>query len=249
MLPELIACTTADGERIAAALLPPARPDGSLVLVCPGFFKSKNTATFQRLARRLLDPWAVLTMDFRGHGDSSGRFAFSAREAADVAAVLAWARPRYQRIGIVGFSLGAAAAILAAGDEPAQIRSLIAVSAPAAFEDIEFKWWTPEAIRRGLQGLERGVGCRPGHPWAKKVRPLDRIGALAGVPVLVLHGTHDVIVGLRHSERLFEAAAQPKQFDVIAGGSHAEAMFRDDPEGFGARLRSWFERTLRDGAP
>ena len=60
----------------------------------------------------------------------------------------------------------------------------------------------------------------------------------------MIHGTRDVIVGVAHSRYLYAAAAEPKQLQIIEGGSHAEALFRDDPEGFLNLITPWFARTL-----
>ena len=221
---------------------------GTAVIICPGFFQSKDTVTFQRMSRALAGRFDVLAMDFRGHGKSSGLYTFSAREGADLEAVLAFARVRYQRIGVVGFSLGAAIAINTVSRHPDQVRSLIAVSAPSTFEQIEFKWWTPEAMRTGMQGLEPGAGCRPGNPLLKKARPIERAPRLAPLPILFIHGTRDVIVGVEHSRRLFAAASEPKRLEIIEGGSHAEALFRDDPQRFSDLVNEWLAQTL-DPAP
>jgi pimeloyl-ACP methyl ester carboxylesterase len=186
-------------------------------------------------------------MDFRGHGRSSGLYTFSAQEGADLDAVLDWARARYARIGVLGFSLGAAIAINTLSRNRDRIRSLIVVSAPCAFEEIEFRWWTPEAMRRGLLGLEWGAGCRPGNPWLKKERPIERVPALSPIPILLIHGTRDVIVDVEHSRRLYAAAQEPKQLEIVEGGSHAEALFRDDSTRFNRLVNAWFERTLLAG--
>ena len=211
----------------------------TVLVICPGFFQSKETATFQQLARVLADGQDVLCMDFRGHGSSSGLFTFSAREDAELEAVLAWAKARYPRVLVMGFSLGGAIAINTVSRQRQGIGGLIAVSAPAAFEDIEFKFWTPQAIRTGLRGLGRGAGCRPGNPFLKKRRPVEQVARLEGIPLLFIHGTRDAIVGIRHSRRLFTAAKEPKQLELIEGGSHAEALFRDDPRGFEALVSAW----------
>ena len=152
--------TTADHVTISFDCVGEGRHDTALLL-CPGFFKSKETPTFQRLARALAEEHDVLAMDFRGHGRSGGHFTFSAREHEDLAVVLEFAQARYRRIGVMGFSLGAAIAINTLSRNRERVCSLIAVSAPSAFEEIEFKFWTPEAMRTGLQGLEPGAGCRP----------------------------------------------------------------------------------------
>ena len=210
------------------------------VIICPGFFQSKDTATFQRLSAALAAEHDVLAMDFRGHGRSSGLYTFSAREGADLDAVLGWAAERYRRISVLAFSLGAAIAINTVSRHKDRIQSLIAVSAPSAFEDIEFKFWTPEAMRTGMQGLEAGAGCRPGQPWLPKERPIDNVQRLAGLPILFIHGTRDVIVGVQHSHRLHAVAGEPKRLEIIDGGSHAEALFRDDPQGFTRFVSAWW---------
>lgn len=237
--------STADGERIAFCHRhEPGRE--TAIVVCHGFFKSKETSVFRRLSDRLASAHDVVTMDFRGHGRSSGWYTFSVREGADLEAVLRWARPRYRHLGLIGFSLGAAIAINTVARHPESIRSLIAVSAPAVFREIEFKWWTLEAIRRGIRGLRPGAGCRPGSFWLKKDRPLDNVAALS-VPVLFVHGTRDMIVDARHSRRLFEAAREPKRLEIVEGGSHAEALFQDDPDGFVRLIERWWSETLPAG--
>lgn len=235
--------TTADGVRISLDLYQQAPGRAAVLIVCPGFFQSKDTPTFQRLAHAFSGDCDVLCMDFRGHGKSSGLFTFSAREPEDLDAAAGWAEARYERIGVLGFSLGAATAITLASRRDG-IRTLIAVSAPSAFEDIEFKFWTPDAIRTGLAGLEPGAGCRPGSPWLDKPRPVDRIPFLAPKPVLLIHGTKDATVLPRHSERLYQAAREPKRLLLIEGGGHGEELFRRHAEQFLPPVRAWLQATL-----
>jgi len=217
----------------------------SAIVICPGFFKSKETVVFQRLSRALAVDYDVVAMDFRGHGRSQGGYTFSAREAADLHAVLSWMRGRYERIGLLGFSMGGAIAIDAASRMPYRIAGIAAVSAPAAFEDVEFKFWTLRALRGGLEGLEPGAGFRPGNPFLRKPRAVERLASLPPIPLLFIHGTRDAIVGVGHSRRLFEAARDPKRLEIIESSGHAEALFRRDPEPFLRLLQDWFRESLR----
>ena len=161
--------------------------------------------------------------------------------------MLEWAGGRYAGLGVLGFSMGAAIAINTLARSRGKVQSLAAVSGPASFEQVEFKWWTPEAMRTGLDGLEPGAGCRPGSVWLKKERPLDHVARLSPMPVLFVHGTRDAIVGVEHSRRLYAAASEPKRLEIIEGGSHAEALFRDDPEGFMRVVSEWLSATLPPG--
>lgn len=234
--------STADGVRISFDLSRGVGGDAVLV-ICPGFFQSKETPTFQRLAGALSVDCDVVCMDFRGHGRSSGGFTFSAREQQDLDAVLDWLGGRYARVGLLGFSLGGATAIHVASHRKG-IRSLIVVSAPTAFEKIEFRFWTPQAVRTGLRGMEPGAGFWPGNPWAKKERPIDRIKNVSPVPVLLIHGTGDRTVLHRHSEQLHQAAGEPKRLILIEGGGHAEELFRQKPEQFLPPVQEWLRTTL-----
>lgn len=222
----------------------------TVLIICPGFFQSKDTPTFRRLSQALAREHHVIAMDFRGHGRSGGWYTFSAQEGLDLEAVLRWARERYERIGLVGFSLGAAIMIQTVSRVRERVQSLIAVSAPCAFESIELKWWTPDAVRTGLHGLEPGAGCRPGPLWLPKLDPLACVPRLAPVPILFIHGTRDAIVGVDHSRRLYAAASEPKRLEILEGGSHAEALFRDGSEDFCRLVSGWWADTLRhDGSP
>ena len=219
---------TRDGIRISIHLYH-QEEEAELLIISPGFFKSKETLIFQRMARALAVNRAVLCMDFRGHGRSGGLYTFSALESADLQAVLVFARERYQRIGILGFSLGGAIAINTLSRFREQVFSLVTVSAPCIFEEIEFKIWGPGVIRRGISCLERGSGCHPGNPFLEKERPLDHVGQLGGLPVLIVHGDRDGVVSVKHGQRLFRQAREPKRLEIIRGGGHAEMLFREEP--------------------
>lgn len=229
--------TTSDEVAISVDCYRNGAQERALV-ICPGFFASKETATFRRMAQALATTRDVVTMDFRGHGRSSGSYTFSAKEGADLEAVLQWVQPRYAKIDIMGFSLGAAIAITTIARQSQGIDRVIAVSGPSSFEEIEFKFWTPEAMRIGILEFESGAGCRPGSVFLKKERPVEAIGSLR-LPILLIHGTNDVIISHHHSHRLYAAAQEPKRLTILEGGSHAEALYRDDPRTFLGLVESW----------
>lgn len=234
---------SADGVPVSVDFYRSGERRAALV-VCPGFFKSKETGVFQRLSRALAEEWDVAAMDFRGHGRSGGWYTFSARESADLEAVLGRLQDRYDRIGLLGFSMGGAIAIHAAGRAPQKIRAIATISSPAAFEDVEFRFWTLRALRGGLEGLEPGAGFRPGNPFLRKPRAVDHLPALPPVPVLFVHGTRDAIVGVGHSRRLYAAAREPKRLEILENTGHAESLFRRDPDGFLRLVRDWFRAPL-----
>lgn len=50
-------------------------------------------------------------------------------------------------------------------------------------------------------------------------RSIDKIGALS-MPKLLVHGQKDQVIPIRYGRRLYEAAAEPKEFKVIANAGH-----------------------------
>ncbi len=217
----------------------------AVLIICPGFFQSKETRTFQRLSEDLAKKQSIICMDFRGHGKSGGLFTFSALEHNDIAAVVEFAKNRYQEVEILGFSLGAAAAINYVAEYNI-IQSLVLVSAPSSFEEIEYKFWTPQAIRTGIRGLEPGAGCRPGNLWLKKERPLENIRKITGIPIVFIHGNHDPIVSHHHSERLYQMTHEPKRIVIVEKGGHAEELYRLAPDEFISMARETVQYSLKN---
>lgn len=215
----------------------------SAVVIAPGFFQSKETKTFQMLENDLLEFFDTVCMDFRGHGKSHGFYSFSACEKEDLKAVVDYAKKHYQKIGVLGFSYGGSIAIIEQA-EFKNIDSLVCVSSPMASEEVEFKWWTPDAIRLGIKGLEPGAGVRPGNPFLPKTRPIDVVSLISPTPILFVHGTEDPTVDLRHSRLLYEKAQEPKMLKIFENASHAEEIYRKYPKGFLSVVEDWFSRTL-----
>ncbi|MCL2309381.1 MAG: alpha/beta hydrolase [Proteobacteria bacterium] len=70
------------------------------------------------------------------------------------------------------------------------------------------------------------------------------IGKLAPIPLLLIHGTGDNIVPWQHSERLFALAGEPKQWVLIPGGGHIEAMTTRFGRTYQDLLVNFFDKAL-----
>lgn len=215
--------TADDGTRIAVEHWFTGRADA--VIVAPGFFQSKRTVTFRRIAGIVARRADVVAMDFRGHGDSGGRYHFSSKETDDLACVARYAAAHHARVLVLGFSYGGSIALLTQARHPF-FAGIACVGSPMRHEAIEFQWWRRSSWESGRRSLEAGTGCRIGPPWSPKSAALDAVRRIGGTPLLFVHGSEDRIVYPRHSVRLHDAAAGPKRIRVIAGGGHAEDLFR-----------------------
>ena len=126
---------TSDGLALEGVLHLPASSPSPAVAVCHphplyggDMHNSVVVALCQAAAARGI---AALRFDFRGVGRSEGSFADGVGERADAVAALAHLRQLPDvdgdRLGIVGYSFGAAVALLAADEG---LRAVVAVSTP-----------------------------------------------------------------------------------------------------------------------
>jgi fermentation-respiration switch protein FrsA (DUF1100 family) len=185
--------------------------------------------------------------DFRGHVKSGGVFIWTAHEQKDLRAIIAYAKDsHYEKIGVIGFSLGAAIALIETSDRQ-NIDSVIAVSTPADLGGINYHFWEKDMLedsRLNLGTKGRGKGAGPGNPFLEKIRLIDIVDKVSPTPVLFLHGGKDWLVKPSHSQLLFERAKDPKALSIIKDGGHAERMFDVFPEKFIKICVDRFKKTL-----
>ncbi len=218
----------------------------SVIVLAHGFYNSKKAVLFQEMAENLLDVYDVVVMDYRGHGESEGRFTWSAKEPLDLTAILAFARERYARVGVIGFSMGAAVGLIVAA-QANPMDSLIAVSPPSEFGKIDFHFWKMDimenVVYNVLQEGRIGKGFKAGAFWLKKTKPIEIVAKIK-IPTLFYHGAKDWLVLPWHSKQLYQKAGAFKRIEIIANGTHAEYLFRRDREGTINRFKNWFRETL-----
>jgi len=236
---------TEDGKRIAFYHI--QRGFTKVVIIAHGFYNNKDTILFRGIADAISKEYDVIVFDFRGHGKSSDVFTWTAHEQKDLRAITAYAKANhYAKIGVIGFSLGAAVALIEASCQK-NIDSVIAVSCPADFGGIDFHFWEKDMwedlkLNLGIKG--RGKGVRPGDLFLKKIRPMDIVAKISPTPVLFFHGEKDWLIKPSHSQRLFETAQEPKALTIMKDGGHAERMFDAFPDQFMKTCRDWLKETL-----
>ncbi len=217
-----------------------------VVILAHGFYNSKDSVLIKECAGSLKDDYDVFTLDFRGHGRSQGLFYWTSKENLDLEAALNAVKPRYRSIGVVGFSLGAAISIITAVHHQL-LDSLVAVSSPADFSRVDFRFWEMDVendIFYGLLGKGRfGKGVRPGPLWLKKEKPIDAVSDIK-VPVLYIHGQADWLIKPWHAQALFEKTGSKKKMAIIKNGPHGEYLIRKNKEEVTDLIKAWFQETL-----
>ena len=119
---------TEDGVPIDAIHLP-GRKDLAIV-IAHGFTLSWQRPNVWRIANRFNRMAGVLSFDFRGHGRSGGLSTLGDREIKDLDVVVRWAcELGYQRVAVVGFSMGASIVLRYAG-LVGRVDAAVSVSGP-----------------------------------------------------------------------------------------------------------------------
>lgn len=250
---ESVSFTTSDAVKLAGWLIKPVprRQRSPAIILCHGV--GANRSDFTALAAALANRgYFALTFDFRAHGESTGgRTSLGYHEQKDIAAALAFLRARpgidTGRIGIYGFSMGAASAILAAARQP----GFAAVVADSPFATL------PDLARSVITRSYR----LPSFPFlhltllgydlyfqtdANKVSPVSAIAGLSPVPVLIIAGDSDELIPVENGRRLYGAAREPKELWIIPGAGHGATMAAAGPF-YEQRVGDFFDRHLLRG--
>jgi fermentation-respiration switch protein FrsA (DUF1100 family) len=172
--------------------------------------------------------YAVLTIDYRGYGASTGRPSERGLYR-DVDAAIEWVgRAGRGHIPVVywGRSLGATMAAYAATSRSPDglilesgfpdARALLSASPPLAFLSLFSSYRFPTA------------------GWLNGVRS----------PVLVMHGDNDHVIPFAAGRALFDRITGPKQFVVIKGGDHNDAA-PPDPAAYWGAVGAFIESLAR----
>ena len=158
------------------------------------------------------DGIAALAYDARGHGRSDGAFGPGALD--DVAAMLALLRDRagVDRLALRGSSMGGFQAIHAAANDPS-LRAVVAIC-PAPEESLLRMLGSDEPLR-----FECDVGAT--EVWLESLDLYESAARLGDdTALLLLHARGDEQIPWTVSERVHEAAHEPKRLLVLPGGHH-----------------------------
>lgn len=204
----------------------------NVIIMAHGWFMTKDSKAFADMAEVFSEENDVVALDFRGHGKSSGLYTFTAKESIDLKIVVDWAKEQYEKIYLMGFSLGAALVLIHGASEK-NVDKIIAISAPCDFDKIENHVWRKEAWLPTLQKFElkRWFSVRPSIMVRKKIKPIEIVDKIE-VPTIFVAGEFDPTVHCWHTKELFEKAVCPKRFELFKDCYHAEDLFLQERDKF-----------------
>jgi uncharacterized protein len=195
------------------------------VLLLPGVHANRRSLVARAELLRQAG-YSTLLIDFQATGESTGdRITFGWLERLDVLAAVQYLKSRMpgQPIGVIGTSLGGAAAVLAAPSLDVQAAVLEAVYPSidlAVGNRIEKalgkrgRWLAPVLLSQ----LRPQLGVS-----AADLRPVDHIARL-NCPILMIGGTVDRHTTLEDTQLLFAAAREPKELWLIPNAAHVDFL-------------------------
>jgi pimeloyl-ACP methyl ester carboxylesterase len=223
---------TADGERLVAVHLEgPDRERSLAVVVAHGFTQSTARPGPQAVMTALARYAGVVAIDFRGHGGSTGHSTVGRDEVLDLEAAVGYARELgYADVVTCGWSMGGSIVLRHAALHGG-VDAVVSVSAVSRWFYRDTKpmrrvHWAIET-RLGRLLTRRALKTRiTADGWdlsAPPESPVEVIGRISPIPVLIVHGDRDHYFPLEHPNALYAAAREPKELWLEQGFAHAES--------------------------
>jgi pimeloyl-ACP methyl ester carboxylesterase len=237
---EDVSFRTADGSTLRGWLVPAAQREACRdrsVGVVTVHGRGGDRRDFLRHLPMLHELCAsTLLFDLRDHGLSDGSargMSMGYRESQDIRAAVHFLKDSgVRRVAVLGVSLGAGSAILAAAADP----SIDAVIAEAPFSSMEayIQQMSDQAAASG--GVRRVLQPPPWWPraliaftaWrvgAQDLRaPIDVVDRIAPRPLVLIHGTADTAFVPDHAQRLAQRTGGSAVLWLAEGAEHTRVF-------------------------
>lgn len=221
------------------------------ILICPGY-RSSMSDILGMIAHLWKAGHNVLAFEYYGHGVEVGiPVTLGYREINDFLGAVAYARSRapQTRLGVIGYSMGAAVAIMSCALNN-DVEAVVTDSAFASHWGVvsynfrrafhipyaPFSWPADYLLWR-----------RAGYHFSQ-VEPLRDIARIAPRPILIIHGGKDTIVDPQDASLLYAAASDPKELWVVPEADHCGAYFANR-SAYVERVLAFFDLHLKQNRP
>ncbi|MBI5748674.1 MAG: alpha/beta fold hydrolase [Nitrospinae bacterium] len=220
-----------------------------VIIICHGL--GANKSDFTELSSYLSKAgYHVLLFDFRGHGESKGNSSsLGFFEQMDLKSAIDYVKSRadvdIDKVGVYGFSLGAAVAILTASED----KDIKAVVSDSSFTSLKVQ---------GERLLKSSF--LPKFPFLytairiyeimfktdiEKIAPVHFIEKISPTPIFIIGGEGDTQMPATDAEELFKNAREPKSLWIVKGASHGGTVISAGRE-YEKRLIEFFDKYLKE---
>lgn len=237
---EAVQFKTDDSLALAGWFIPhESNPESKTIILLHGYPADKGDIL--PVMKFLHHDYNLFLFDFRYLGESEGKYSTAgAKETKDLKAAIQYLKTRgINEVGIWGFSMGGAVALMTAPEAP-EIKAIISESSYAHLSWMAYELYGVPIIRYPL-GWLTGL-------WAKalmgsdigKVSPADSAEEIK-IPVLLIHSTRDRVIKFKNALEIQESLKNnPKaEFWFQEGLAHGHLG-----EDYQKRVLDFFGRNL-----
>jgi pimeloyl-ACP methyl ester carboxylesterase len=264
---EDVAVRTPDGLTLRGCYLRTQRPQRKGVILFGLEFGSNRWGCASYCQFLVEDGYEVFAVEFRGQGDSDPQPGYEPQqwvtdyEVRDIEAALAYLKSRpdadIKGVGFFGISKGGGAGLIAAAADP-YVRCCVTdgiFSTRSTMIPYMRKWvrivgnryWLQRILPHWYYGLFADDGLRRMQRQNHCTFPaLERtLPRLAPRPLLMIHGGADTYIKPEMARALFARARQPKEFWLVDGAKHNQAL-QVAGEAYRQRVLDFFRAHLVD---
>jgi pimeloyl-ACP methyl ester carboxylesterase len=236
---ENVSFKTADGLSLRGWHVPAKKPTDKTVILLHGYPADKGNI-LPPLAF-LHDDFNLLLFDFRYLGQSEGSYSTAGvKEVEDLLAAIQFLKTRaITEVGVWGFSMGGAVALMAIEKAP-EIRAVVAESAYASLAEMALQLFRvpvvnyPIAYLIGLWAkLLLGIDLRDASP-AERIRN-------SAIPILITHSSADAVIPFSQAKSLQRALVKNPRAEFWFSEEFAHGQLDAD---YQSRVRNFFKGNL-----
>ena len=237
---EDVSFRTADNLTLRGWYIPSGKTAATTLILLHGYPADKGNI-LPALAF-LHQDFNLLLFDFRYLGESEGSYSTAgATEVEDLLAAIQFLKTRgVKEVGVWGFSMGGAVALMAIDKAP-EIKVVVSESSYASLARLALQLFPipllnyPIAYLVGLwANLFLGIDVRDASP-AERIRN-------ATVPILLIHSSADAVIPFSHARSLQQALAKNARAEFWFNEQFAHGQFASD---YRARVKNFFLKHLQ----